>query len=700
MSDPASSLVGVFFYFFAGVLYISTMPRRRSVAREVNCLSTLGGRAHRKRKDNISWTFSNVPVQTRVRFITPSLVNTSCTNDNDCSEENASDDNESSEENVLDVDDCMDSTMEDSEDCSEAVDMDSLDDSTVVSIDVSSPCIGNRIVNLSTLSMALQQKALCKNCQEASLDDFFEFCDVKVEEMYEEVKKKYSTNTRLKAMKRNVDVRHWHNEWIKSKNKSASLTLQETTFGLATTVSICCSRCDEVTCEAKKTTLHSATKSDLCQYDINLRFSLALQLMGVGGEHAAILTSFLDLPESVKWNRWFNVLEQYTHTAVEEVKVLSQQAAVEEEVLETINDENYKVGQHKLEDDNPLHRIQASFDMGWQVRSSGNKYGSPTGHALLIGARSKKVLDSIVYNKNCTTCNKHMALTGSFNGVKKHYCLKNYEGTSKSMEAAALVEMLTRAIELNSVSVCTIISDDDSNGRAKAQHVSNGGKLPIHVEEPKFLADPSHRKRVFARAIYNLASAPVKVSKVTKGLASHLKYCYGACVKRNRKLSAIQLSEKVYNILKHITDEHDCCDSAWCYDIKAKEEGKVYNAPKEHRIDKVKDLVTYTQIKKIFDQYACLEQMEYCNHPFDTQTNESLNQAIATVAPKHTCYSGSCSLQSRISIVIGVHNFSNLDFFSKLFDVMGIEMTECLVLYLKQRDGKKKGGGNINESLM
>jgi len=39
MSDPASSLVGFFFYFFAGVSYISTMPRRRSVAREVNCLS-------------------------------------------------------------------------------------------------------------------------------------------------------------------------------------------------------------------------------------------------------------------------------------------------------------------------------------------------------------------------------------------------------------------------------------------------------------------------------------------------------------------------------------------------------------------------------------------------------------------------------------------------------------------------------------
>ncbi len=72
----------------------------------------------------------------------------------------------------------------------------------------------------------------------------------------------------------------------------------------------------------------------------------------------------------------------------------------------------------KLEEDNPLQRIQASFDMGWRVRSSGNKYGSLTGHALLIGVRSKKVLDSIVYNKNCTTRNKHMSLTSSLMGCR------------------------------------------------------------------------------------------------------------------------------------------------------------------------------------------------------------------------------------------------------------------------------------------
>ncbi len=121
--------------------------------------------------------------------------------------------------------------------------------------------------------------------------------------------------------------------------------------------------------------------------------------------------------------------------------------------------------------------------------------------------------------------------------------------------------------------------------------------MTVAAEQPRFMADPSHRKRVFARAIYNLASAPKKTSKVTKGLATHLKYCYGACVKRNRHLTAEELSLKVYNILDHICDIHDNCDPAWCYNIKAEENGKVYVAPKEHRIDKA-DTTTYLQLKK------------------------------------------------------------------------------------------------------
>ena len=156
------------------------------------------------------------------------------------------------------------------------------------------------------------------------------------------------------------------------------------------------------------------------------------------------------------------------------------------------------------------------------------------------------------------------------------------EGTSKSMEAEALVQMLQRAPEKNNVSIYTIVSDDDSNGRAEAKHVRNGGKLTETVEEPSFLANPSQCKRVFARAIYNLANAPVKTSKVTKGLAGHLKNCYGACVKRNRHHTPEELSRRVTNILEHICGNHECCDESWCYDKKAAMLGKEVNPPKDH----------------------------------------------------------------------------------------------------------------------
>ncbi len=108
----------------------------------------------------------------------------------------------------------------------------------------------------------------------------------------------------------------------------------------------------------------------------------------------------------------------------------------------------------------------------------------------------------------------------------------------------------------------------DSNDRAKAWHITNGGQLPNNIKEPTFLADPSHQKRVFARAIYNLASAPKKTSSITKGMAGHLKYCYRACIKRNRHLPEDQLSSNVYNILDHVCNDHGNCDVAWCYNAK------------------------------------------------------------------------------------------------------------------------------------
>jgi hypothetical protein len=277
--------------------------------------------------------------------------------------------------------------------------------------------------------------------------------------------------------------------------------------------------------------MKNATKSTLCHYDINVRFCLVMQLLGLGCEHAAVLATFLDLPEPHKWHRQFCVLERFLCPIMEGIKVQCQETAAENEVALTMESTDNAIEQTPMQNDAPMYQVRASFDMGWQVQSSGGKYGSSTGHALLVGVLSKKIMDSILYNKKCAICTKHESRTGSTVGVREHQCMKKYVGTSKSMEASALVKMLIRMPDEKDISICAIISDDDSCGRARAWHISKGGQLLTSVEEPTFLADPSHRKRVFARAIYNLANALVKTSKVTKGLAGHLKNCYGACVK-------------------------------------------------------------------------------------------------------------------------------------------------------------------------
>ena len=73
-----------------------------------------------------------------------------------------------------------------------------------------------------------------------------------------------------------------------------------------------------------------------------------------------------------------------------------------------------------------------------------------------------------------------------------------------------------------------IVSDDDSTMRVVLKHPkfkkreptvplkNSVGKLPTHIPEPKWLADPSHRCKVVASAIYALSSKSQKLSMVNK----------------------------------------------------------------------------------------------------------------------------------------------------------------------------------------
>jgi len=444
------------------------------------------------------------------------------------------------------------------------------------------------------------------------IEDFVEFCKSKQEKILHSCKS-MPIGDEIEYLRNEMNVRRFLNKWKANNNPRCTtvpINIREpNTFDMATSFQLQCGRCKCLGNNDNRWRNHAsmyepikrtmdvlATKSELCHYDINLRLCLAMQLIEVGGEHARMWTSFLDLPESHKWPHNFRVLEQFLHPAVEELKHESQVQAVQQEIIMT-NVPGSLIDQNLLEAELPRFQVEACSDMGLQVHSSGGKYGSSTGHGLMISALSKKVLNSTVFNKKCAKCTKRK------DKACQHNCLKIFEGSLKSMEAAALTQILKRSPKEKGGSICTIVTDDDSNGRAKSRHESNCGILPDHVEEPVFCADPSHRKRVFARPIHNLSSMPKKKSAITKGLAAHIKYGYGACVKQNRHKTAEKLSKKVHNILDHICGIHDHCDTAWCYDKKAMQNNLPYNPPVNHCLDETKYPEMYEQLKEHFNYY-------------------------------------------------------------------------------------------------
>jgi len=124
--------------------------------------------------------------------------------------------------------------------------------------------------------------------------------------------------------------------------------------------------------------------------------------------------------------------------------------------------------------------LTVSIDMGWQKRLSGNRYDSPSGVSLMIGALSKTILQRHVCGKLCSVCvppktDKNTA-ESSNSSTRRHRCPLNYSGTSKGMEASAAVECVrglfrttTNLDNCPPAFVDVVISDDDSSTWANLQ---------------------------------------------------------------------------------------------------------------------------------------------------------------------------------------------------------------------------------------
>ena len=80
--------------------------------------------------------------------------------------------------------------------------------------------------------------------------------------------------------------------------------------------------------------------------------------------------------------------------------------SLQEKVRKTseAQDTNYDEWNIQQELEKFIVKLTVSYDVGWQKRSSGNKFDSLSSHAFMIGSRTRKITNCVVNSKMCATC--------------------------------------------------------------------------------------------------------------------------------------------------------------------------------------------------------------------------------------------------------------------------------------------------------
>ena len=213
----------------------------------------------------------------------------------------------------------------------------------------------------------------------------------------------------------------------------------------------------------------------------------------------------------------------------------------------------------------------------------------------------------------------------------------------------------------------------------------DNGKLPLDVPEPQlFLADPSHRKKVYGKYVYKIAK-DTKVKGFTINDAKNLKDNFGYAQSQHTADEMPTFQTRFVAAIEHIFNKHDNCDSAWC---------KYHN---NHQLTesegkkKYKDVSysCYPILRDIHDKLTSVEKLKQIHHQYNTQKNESMNRAIAKQAPKNVTFCKSLSLKGRVSFVVSVSAIGYEATVERLCTKLNIDFPESIRSAWRDVDKRK-----------
>ena len=455
------------------------------------------------------------------------------------------------------------------------------------------------------------------------------------------------------------------------------------------------------------------------QFAINLQFVLSFLASGDGGTEAAKLLGFLNLPNSTTMGgNTFNKVEKEMDQRIIDVANNLLDRQVYREVQETTAGTDFDFDEWKsaVQDQTKPYdlakypELSVTMDGAWNQRSSGKQYASKSGFAILVGTSTWMPIAFSQRSTFCRICSRHKSLYED-DEVPPHKCEINHEGSAGAMESAALLSMYHYLFDKYKIQLKHVVTDDDSTMRAKCRWAnadyerhygeipmvpyvkgknkgelhtrSDDGLLRYPIKEPRFLADPSHRKKTFRNRLYKAKGS--RRSQAQENLIHEVDILR---LTRNFAYMTRQLKDKPKEewavagkaVLEHHFDNHTGCGD-FCRRKKElaqglKKDTKVYRS-------KERDKDLYDLLVPILGEFITIERLEEIAHGWHTNVNESFNNSSSYIAPKNRVFAGSQSLRARLSIALGIKLDGFDQFFRKVFQALGIEMEPGVWHYLK-----------------
>lgn len=254
-----------------------------------------------------------------------------------------------------------------------------------------------------------------------------------------------------------------------------------------------------------------------------------------------------------------------------------------------------------------------SYDAGWSTRGSGRQFNSDTGHGALIGTETGKIVAFDVKSRRCRKCE---AAAKENRTVEVHECYRNWTGSSKAMEPAMGVEMISELKEKNcAVKSLTMDNDSTTIQRVRAIH----GNIEKRC-------DTNHTKKGVRNSLYasNTTHKDLRNTKTVKYIVRMIMYAL-----HQNQGDVLGVRSRLQQVVPHMFGDHTKCDTVWCEYHKDPTNFVYKDLPFKRPLS---DAALRVDLENLIERYSLnADKFAFLG---SSQANEAFNTIVASKAPK------------------------------------------------------------------